>query len=132
LKRAALIVGFAINRFDIPVLAKHFPFDLFSLRRLDLLEEIELAIGQRISLNSLAKANLGIEKTHHGLEAPRLYAEGKMTELKEYCLHDVKLTKDLYELWKKQGYLMVPDRHTGALMKAPLQWEDTALLPTLF
>lgn len=132
LKRAGLVIGFAINRFDIPVLAKHFSFDLMTLPRLDLLEEIELTIGERVSLNRLAKANLGIEKTHHGLEAPRLYAEGNITELKEYCLNDVKLTKDLYELWKKQGYLVVPEKTTGKLVKVPLTWEEEALLATLF
>ncbi len=132
LKRAGLVIGFAINRFDLPVLAKHYPFDLMKLPRLDLLEEIEFTVGHRVSLNSLAKANLGVEKTHHGLEAPQLYAAGNIEELKNYCLNDVKITKDLYELWKKQGFLLVPDRDTGDVVKAPLKWEDTALLPTLF
>ena len=41
LKTAGLIIGFSINRFDIPVLKKHYNFDLMALERLDLLEEIE-------------------------------------------------------------------------------------------
>ena len=133
LKRAGLVIGFAINRFDIPVLNKHYNFNLFSLQRLDILEEIELALGQRISLNHLAKINLNMEKTHSsGLEAIRLYNEGKLEELKDYCLNDVKITRGLYELAKKQGYLTVPDRKTGENLKANFNWQEELLPATLF
>lgn len=109
-ERANLIIGFSINRFDIPVLKKHFTFDIYSIPRFDILDEIEITLGRRISLNVLAKANLGLEKTHHSLEAPILYKEGKLEELKDYCLNDVKITKELYDLAKKQGHLIVPQR----------------------
>ena len=133
LKRCGLMIGFAINRFDIPVLKKHFAFDLMALPRLDILEEIEMALGFRVSLNTLAKTNLGLEKTHaSGLEAIKLYNEGKVEELKGYCLNDVKLTKELYELAKKQGHLMLPDRYTGELVKVPLKFQEETLLATLF
>lgn len=118
LKNSSLIVGFSINRFDIPVLNRHFNFDLFSMERFDILDEIELQLGRRISLNRLAKTNLGIEKTHHGLEAPILYKDGKIDELREYCLNDVKITKELYDLAKKQGYLLVPQRDSDEFEKA--------------
>ena len=113
-----LIIGFSINRFDIPVLNKHYPFDLFSLPRYDLLDEIELQLGRRISLNKLAKTNLGVQKTGHGLDAPILYREGKIDELRDYCLNDVKITKELYDLAKKQGYLWVPKRDSDEMEKA--------------
>lgn len=132
LKKAGLVIGFAINRFDIPVLSKYYKFDLFALPRLDLLEEIELATGHRIGLNVLAKANLGLEKTHQGLEAVRLYNEGKWDELRDYCLNDVKLTKDLYELAKKQGHLIWPERDTGQLLKAQFNFKEMELPATLF
>jgi DEAD/DEAH box helicase domain-containing protein len=132
LKSAGLIVGFAINRFDIPVLKKHFSFDLMALPRLDLLEEIETVLGRRVSLNALAKANLGLEKTHNGLEAITLYREGNFEELKNYCLNDVKLTKDLYELVKTQRYLLIPDRVTGVTTKISLTLKEENLLATLF
>ncbi len=120
LQRASLVVGFSINRFDIPVLKKHFNFDLFKIPRLDLLEEIEMSMGRRISLDILAKTNLGLEKTHHSLEAITLYQAGNLKELESYCLNDVKITKDLYELAKKQGHLLVPDRQTGEIKKITL------------
>lgn len=113
LKNSNMIIGFCSNRFDIPVINNHCGIDLFKIPRIDLLEEIEVRLGRRISLNLLAKVNLGVEKTGHGLDAPILYREGKISELKEYCQNDVKITKDLYELAKKQGFLLVPDKLTG-------------------
>ena len=76
--------------------------------RIDLLDDIEMQLGRRISLDLLAKINLGTQKTHHSLEAPVMYREGRLEELADYCLHDVRITKDLYELARAQGYLLVP------------------------
>ena len=114
----ACIVGFSISRFDIPVMNKHYRFNLFGLPRIDLLDDIELQLGRRISLDILAKTNLGIGKTHHSLEAPKMYAEGRIEELRDYCLHDVRITKELFDLAKSQGYLFVPQRGSDELEKA--------------
>ncbi len=132
LQKAGLIIGFSINRFDIPVLEKYFKFNLKAIPRLDLLEEIELALGQRVSLDILAKSNLGIGKTHHGLEAVKFYREGNLEELKNYCLHDVKITKELYDLAKKQGHLMVPKKYSDEILKASFDWKEQTLPATLF
>ncbi len=126
---ARKIVGFSINRYDVPVLNLYFQRlpaqaglniqapNIWEKERVDLLEEIEMASGQRISLSKLAEANLGVKKDHHGSEAINLYKEGKMEELKAYCLNDVRLTKDLYDLYRKQRYLLMPDKKTGEITK---------------
>jgi DEAD/DEAH box helicase domain-containing protein len=132
LKTAGLIIGFSINRFDVPVLEKYCDFDIWKIPRLDLLEEIEISFGNRISLDVLAKTNLGIGKTHHGLEAIKFYKEGNLEELKNYCLNDVKITKDLYEMAKKQGHLMVPHRLTHELVKVSLKLPEINLPATLW
>jgi DEAD/DEAH box helicase domain-containing protein len=132
LQKSGLVIGFSINRFDIPVLEKHCNFNIFALPRLDLLDEIEMALGHRISLDMLAKANLGIGKTHNGLEAIKFYKEGNLEELKNYCLHDVKITKDLYDLAKKQGHLLVPKKYSDEIVKANFNWKEQTLPATLF
>lgn len=132
IQKAGLIVGFSINRFDIPVLEKHCSFNIYAVPRLDILDEIELAIGQRISLDTLAKTNLGIGKTHHSLEAIKLYKDGNLEELKNYCLNDVKITKELYDLAKKQGHLLVPKKYSEEIVKANFNWKEQTLPYTLF
>jgi len=120
---AGRIVGFSSNRYDVPVLNNYFQKlgaanpNIWSKERIDLLEMIESATGQRISLSRLAEANLGTAKNRHGSEAIALYKEGKIEELKEYCLNDVKITKELFDLYEKQHWLMVPNKVSGKVEK---------------
>ncbi|MFA5173284.1 MAG: ribonuclease H-like domain-containing protein [Candidatus Paceibacterota bacterium] len=129
LKGAGLIVGFGLTRFDVPVMDKYFEMNFFSIPRLDILDEIEMTAGRRISLNLLAKTNVGMEKTYEsGLEAIRLYKEGKMEELEKYCLQDVRVTKEVYDLAKKQGYLLVPNRVTGENERVNLNFNEGEMI----
>jgi DEAD/DEAH box helicase domain-containing protein len=133
LKEAGLIIGFSSNRFDVPVLNKYFPFNLKAVRSLDLLEEIESVYGKRIGLDLLAKANLGVGKTNHGLDAIKFYNAGDWVSLERYCTQDVLVTRDLYELARKQGYLLVPDKWSTEMHKVPLMFDDSIEEPnTLF
>ncbi len=125
MKNAGLVVGFSINRFDLPVIAKYVDFNVRALKRIDLLEEIEASFGRRISLDLLANANLGVGKTQEsGLQAIRLWNEGKREELAEYCMQDVRLTRDLFLRARDEGHLMVPDRSTGGLTRVVLPLRD--------
>jgi DEAD/DEAH box helicase domain-containing protein len=125
---ASRIVGFSMNRYDVPVLNHYFQKlgakghhegvpNLWEKERVDLQEDIEAIARGRIGLSRLAEANLGVKKDHHGSEAIGLYRDGKMDELKAYCLNDVKLTKELYDLSRKQNFLLVPDKKTGENVK---------------
>ncbi|MBI2033598.1 MAG: ribonuclease H-like domain-containing protein [Candidatus Liptonbacteria bacterium] len=125
---AKSLVGFSINRYDIPVLANYFQgspetrdIDLWKKERIDLLEEVEMETGTRISLSKLAYANLGVTKDQHGSEAILLWKSGRIDELKNYCLNDVKLTRQLYDLYRRDGSLVIPDRATGELAKVTFQ-----------
>ncbi len=126
LVREARIVGFNSKGFDVPVLEKHYHFKLSSLPHYDILEEIEKTHGKRISLDLLARANLGQErgKTGSGLDAIRYYREGRMDELKKYCLQDVKVTKEIFDLIRDQGYLWVPQRNTPEMARVELKFEE--------
>lgn len=132
LKKTGLLIGFSSKRFDVPVLEKYFKFNINRIPHIDLLEEIELNLGRRVSLDVLAKTNIGIGKTNHGLEAIKFYNEGDLASLERYCINDVKITKELYELAKKQGHLFIPERTTGELIKVSLNWQESFLPPTLF
>ena len=119
---AQKLVGFASNRYDIPVLNLYFrksggdaggPLDLWRKERVDLLEEIELATGRRISLSRLAELNLGVGKDSKGSEAITMFEEGRMEELKAYCLKDVVLTRQLYDKFVNERALLVPDSVSG-------------------
>lgn len=132
LQQAGLIIGFSVNRFDLPVLDKYFNFSALELPVYDLLEEIEISLGKRVGLDILARTNLGVGKTGHGLDAPKFYAAQDWESLEKYCLHDVLITRDLYELIRKRGYLLVPDKFTGELIQVQLKLKEPDLANTLF
>ncbi len=120
LQSAGLVIGFNSEHFDIPILNKYFNFNLEALPQMDLMKRVEEVYGNRVSLDSLAKANLGVEKSGNGLDAIKYYANQDWESLEKYCLKDVAITRDLYELAKRQGYLMVPDRMGEKITKVEL------------
>lgn len=131
-RKASRIVGFSMNRYDIPVLEIYFRRlfpgeNLLNQERIDLLEEVEMAAGHRISLSKLAEANLGVSKDRMSHEAITLFKEGRMAELKEYCLKDVELTKELYDIYKTKDHYLLPDRETGANKKVFFVGRDDLL-----
>lgn len=100
---ASLIVGFNHSAFDLPVLQPYLSIDVRTLPVLDIMVECEKKVGHRVGLDSVAKATLGVGKTGHGLDAIRYYREGKIKELREYCLNDVKLTKEIFDYGIQHG-----------------------------
>lgn len=108
-QEADQIIGFNIKHFDYEVLKPYLNFDPHTLPTLDILHEVEKMIGHRIRLDNLASTTLGIGKNGDGLEAIRMYRQGRLEELKKYCTHDVKITKEVYDYAQKYGKLLYKD-----------------------
>jgi DEAD/DEAH box helicase domain-containing protein len=119
----SLIVGFNHIGFDLPVLQPYFSVDVSEFPVLDLMVELQEQIGHRIGLDSVAQATLGIGKTGHGLDAIRYYREGKMQELKDYCLQDVKVTKDVFEHGIKHGKVSYVSRFGKQDKEVKVKWK---------
>jgi DEAD/DEAH box helicase domain-containing protein len=122
LKETGVIIGFSIYNFDLPLISKLYNnYDFSKYIILDILKEIEEKRGHRIKLDDLAQANIGVGKNGNGLEAIELYREGKIDELKKYCLNDVKITKELYELILEKGEIIIPSRFQNPIVM-PFEW----------
>ena len=106
---ADLIIGYNSDHFDIPILNKYYAGDLTKIKSIDLLKEIKNVLGRRLRLDGVALATLGKGKIGHGLEAQKWWAEGKIEKVREYCLDDVRITKELYDYAKKYGVLKYKD-----------------------
>jgi len=124
LKNAELVIGFNIRRFDLPVLQPYLPFSVSAIPVLDIMEEIVKNLGHRVSLDSLAKATLGRGKSGSGLDALRWFKEGKLDLITQYCLDDVKLTKDVYDYGKAHGKLFVTSRFSDERLQVPVFWPE--------
>ncbi|XKT74873.1 MAG: ribonuclease H-like domain-containing protein [Patescibacteria group bacterium UBA2103] len=103
------IVGFNSDTFDIPLLNKYYPGDLTSIKSIDLLKDVHRSLGRRIRLNNLAEATLGEGKSADGLKAIEWWQQGKVDKVREYCLQDVKVTKDIFEYAKENKIIKWKD-----------------------
>jgi len=122
LQRADLVVGFNILRFDYEVLHGYTPFDLTQLPTLDMLVDLQNTLNHRLSLDSIATATFGVEKTAEGLQAIQWFKQGKLMEIAEYCCYDVKITKLVHEYGVSQRQLHYTNRF-GKKLTVPVKWE---------
>lgn len=122
LKQAHLLVGFNNDHFDTPILNKYFQFDLFSIASFDILREFRSKTGKRLGLDAIAGMTLGNSKSGTGANAMTLYQTGKLQELADYCLNDVKLTKDIFEYCIHQKHLIYPSRDGWLRLKVDMEY----------
>ncbi len=121
LQRADLVVGFNNLGFDYEVLHGYTILDLRQLPTLDMLVEIKKFLPHRLSLDSIAHATMGVEKTSEGLQAIRWFKEGKLLEIAEYCCYDVKITKLVYEYGAANRQLFYTNKF-GSKLSVAVNW----------
>lgn len=121
LRRADLVVGFNHIGFDYEVLSGYTILDLTQVPSLDLMLDLKEVLKHRITLDSVASATLGTEKTADGLQALRWYREGRMLEIAEYCCYDVKITKMVHEFGREYRQVFYNNR-LGQLTSIPVGW----------
>ena len=121
LRRADLVVGFNQQRFDYEVLHGYTVLDMSQVPTLDLLVDLQKILNHRLTLDAVASATLGTEKTADGLQALKWFKEGRMMEIAEYCCYDVKITKMVHEFGRDRRQVFYTSR-TGQMMSVPVQW----------
>jgi hypothetical protein len=115
------IVGFNSRSFDDRLMAAH---GVGVRTDYDLLEEVRIAAGFSAhwgsvpkgfsyKLDAIARAN-GMAKTGSGELAPKLWQEGKRQEVVDYCLMDIKITRQML-LLGLAGELVDPN--TGEMLQ---------------
>jgi DEAD/DEAH box helicase domain-containing protein len=135
IEKADLLIGYNSDHFDIPLLNKYYPGDLTKIKSLDILAEIRGSFGRRMKLDQVAEGSLGINKSSVGIQAVIWWKNGEYDKVIQYCLDDVKITKDIYEYAKENNKLIF--KEGGKLIEIPLdtsKWEekqDTSFTHTL-
>jgi len=121
LQRADLVVGFNHVRFDYEVLHGYTTLDLRQLPALDMMLDLQDKLQHRLSLDSIATATFGVEKTAEGMQAIQWFKEGKMLEIAEYCCYDVKLTRLVHEYGTQHRRVFYRNRF-GKKLAVPVNW----------
>ncbi|OGZ97724.1 MAG: hypothetical protein A2679_02950 [Candidatus Sungbacteria bacterium RIFCSPHIGHO2_01_FULL_54_26] len=130
LKETDHIIGFNIIHFDIPVLEAYVDKAILaSIALTDIFADAVKFLGHRVGLDGVAKATLGMGKSGHGLEALEWFRQGRMADVKEYCLDDVRLTRDLYEYGKKNGHVLFESYIDHKIHSIPVAWAGLVAEP---
>ena len=119
------LIGFNNNHFDTPLLNKYAPFNLREeYASIDLLEAVRQSLGRRIRLDWIAEGTLGVKKSGHGLQAVEWWKQGEVEKVKQYCLDDVRITKELFDYATEHRELKYSD--LGSIHIVPIDtssWE---------
>ena len=136
LERADMLIGFNSDHFDLPLLNKYYPGDLTKIKSLDILKEIQKSYGRRMKLDQLAEGTLNKRKSGHGLEAIQWWKEGKIDKVRDYCIDDVRITREIYEyalannkLVFKEGKALNEIKLDTSGWEVPLEHKLTFTLP---
>lgn len=125
LEKTDLLIGFNSDHFDIPILNKYYSGDLRKIKSVDLMKEIKKKLGRRIGLNAVAEATLGKKKSGDGVHANIWWRQGQKQKVVDYCIDDVRLTKNLYGFALANGCIKYRDGQTlRELLLDTTQWEE--------
>jgi DEAD/DEAH box helicase domain-containing protein len=117
LEQADMLVTWNGDHFDIPILNKYYTGDLSKIKSLDLMREVQLILGRRLKLDTVAEATLGKKKSGNGLEAIEWWKKGEIEKIIYYCIEDVKITRELYDYAISKSHLKYKDFGAGGATK---------------
>ncbi len=121
LEGADRIIGYNLFGFDYQVLNTYYRGDLSKFPTLDIMLDVAEKIGFRIKLDDVAHGSLGQGKSGNGLQAIEFFRRGEIDKLRDYCLQDVKVTKEVYEYGLANKIVKYKDR-TGRLVEVPIDF----------
>ncbi len=121
-----LVCGFNSVKFDYKVLSAYTDRSFATLPSFDILADIHQRLGFRLKLDTLASNTLGVGKSADGLQSLEWVRQGKMDLVRDYCIQDVTVTRDLFLFGLSEGYLLYRDKRHGKV-RLEVDWD----LPTL-
>ncbi len=104
LERTDILVGYNSDHFDIPLLNKYYTRDLTRIKSLDLMKEVQVALGRRLKLDAVAEGTFGQKKLDgKNGQSIHWWRAGEVEKVREYCLKDVELTKNIFDYALEKG-----------------------------
>ncbi len=126
LERADVVIGFNIDQFDMQTLLPYYTGEIESIPTLDLMKRIKDTTGHRIGLDAVAKETLGVGKSGSGLDAIKYYQTRQLDKLRDYCLQDVAVTRDVYDYGLHKGHIKFRNKW-NRLIESPVDFSFTPI-----
>ncbi len=116
-----LVIGYNIRGFDLIIL-EAYGLEVSKLDVFDIMYDVQTLTRQKyLKLESLAMATLGAGKSADGLLAVEWWKKGEIDKIIEYCLQDVKVTRDIFEYGRKKGLIKIR-RADGSDTEVKVNW----------
>jgi DEAD/DEAH box helicase domain-containing protein len=102
-----LVVGYNIRGFDLPVMVPY-GLEIAKVDVFDILYDLEALTRQRyLKLEAVARGTLGTGKSADGLLAVEWWKTGQVQKIIDYCLQDVKVTRDVFQHGRQNGFVKI-------------------------
>lgn len=112
LNEADILIGYNTINFDVPCF-EGYTHGIIDSVHVDLLQDIWDSLGKHpkgYKLGQVCQRTLNADKyIENGETAVHLYKSGKLAKLYTYCMHDVALTRDLFNFIETNGYVVGTD-----------------------
>ncbi len=116
-----LVVGYNIRGFDLPVMVPY-GLKIQGLDVFDIMFDIQtLTRRPALKLEAIAQGTLGTGKSADGLMAVEWYKKGQIAKIIEYCMQDVKVTRDVFQFGRQNGYIRIQNSESSQT-QVPVQW----------
>lgn len=116
-----LVVGYNIRGFDLPVLVPY-GLDIKRVDAFDIMYDLEALTRQRyLKLEYVARGTLGTGKSADGLQAVEWWKAGEIQKIIDYCLQDVRVTRDVFNFGRQNGFVKI-ERSEGNAAQVGVQW----------
>jgi DEAD/DEAH box helicase domain-containing protein len=119
-----LIVGYNVRGFDLPVLVPY-GLELKGLDVFDIMYDLEALTRQRfLKLEHVARGTLNSGKSADGLKAVEWWKAGEVEKVIEYCKQDVKVTRDVFQFGRQNGFVKIQrsEGEDATVAQVPVQW----------
>ena len=116
-----LVIGYNIRGFDL-ILLQAYGLNLNKVDAFDIMYDVQTLTRQKfLKLEVLAQGTLNVGKSADGLLAVEWWKKGEMDKIIEYCKQDVKVTRDIFEYGRKNGFVKLR-RAEGTDSEVKVNW----------
>ena len=123
LKSATKVIGFNLKGFDYLVLQPYaLDVRFASIPTLDMMFDLQQLLGFRVSLDSVASASFGANKTADGVKSVEWFRAGELDKVAEYCKADVDITRRVFEFGRDNGFVNYKSK-LGSKLKVNVKWK---------
>jgi DEAD/DEAH box helicase domain-containing protein len=121
LRTADLVIGFNLRDFDYGVLQPYTSVPLANLPTLAILDEVQQALGFRLSFGHLVQQTLGVERPDDAMQTIHWFREDARDRVIDSCRRDIELLRDLVAYGSRTGTLQYRD-HAGQPQVIAVNW----------